>query len=196
MQVKAMITCGVCGKYGRGTGRGLCGGCYSAATRAGTLPPLVRSSFEEKLAQARAGRTDDECWPWPGTPTYYGYGRQGQRYAHREVYLRKVGPILDEEELDHLCHTIDPVCPGGKTCPHRICVNYVRHLEPVTGLENWKRGRSLSRINQQKDVCDHGHELTADNLYIYVINGKLVRYCRTCKRRNNAASDARRRART
>lgn len=88
---------------------------------------------------------DNGCWHWTG-PTYpVGYGKTSAmvndtRAAHRAFYIEHVGAIPDGMDLDHLCHNADPSCPGGPTCPHRRCVNPV-HMEPVSRLENFRRGR-------------------------------------------------------
>ena len=91
------------------------------------------------------------CWVWTGTPLLTGYGQfhvDGKTVrAHRFAYELLVGPIPAKLEPDHLCHTYDPHCPGGWTCPHRMCVNPA-HLEPVTRSENgWRRwNRSLATV--------------------------------------------------
>lgn len=87
------------------------------------------------------------CWPWTGTIDRYGYGQYKQTTdgiqscwrAHRVAYELTVDPIPDGLQLDHLCHTNDPDCPGGPDCVHRACTNPA-HLEPVTNEENGRRG--------------------------------------------------------
>lgn len=112
------------------------------------------------------------CWMWQGARTV-GYGMMWggadvgrSLLAHRVSYEMHIGPIPDGMQLDHLCRN-----PG--------CVN-PNHLEPVTGAENVRRGLSGWR-NKQKTHCDHGHEFTEENTYIYATNGK--RRCKTCARR-------------
>jgi hypothetical protein len=88
------------------------------------------------------------CWLWLGAKSK-GYGRfRVQRAgawklvrAHRWSYELVHGPIPNEIFPDHLCHTNDPTCPGGETCPHRACVNPA-HLEPVDDEENRRRARA------------------------------------------------------
>lgn len=46
-------------------------------------------------------------------------------------------------ELDHLCHTKDKICKGGKTCLHRKCVN-PEHLQLVTQAENIRNSRTTT----------------------------------------------------
>lgn len=88
-------------------------------------------------------RGDDECWPWTDVPSREGYGvfGVGQKVvkAHRWGYERFVKPIPAGLMPDHLCH--DPaVCKLDNDCPHRLCVNYLNHLELVTNRENCLRG--------------------------------------------------------
>jgi HNH endonuclease len=88
-------------------------------------------------------RGDDECWPWTSPTDTEGYGvfGVGQKVvkAMRWAYERYVGPIPEGFMPDHLCH--DPaVCKLDNSCPHRLCVNYLRHLELVTNRENCLRG--------------------------------------------------------
>lgn len=71
------------------------------------------------------------CWEWTGARTKDGYGqatRGGRNVkAHRHVYQALVGPLTDGvQQLDHLCRV-------------RHCCN-PDHLEPVTPLENVRRG--------------------------------------------------------
>jgi hypothetical protein len=64
--------------------------------------------------------------------------------AHRWAYEDAYGPIPYGLTIDHTCHTNDPDCPGGDTCPHRSCVN-ARHLEAVDDEENRRRARTRRR---------------------------------------------------
>ena len=75
--------------------------------------------------------TDSECWNW--TAAIFkglGYGKfnfNGKTcYAHRVSYELHVGEIPSGLQIDHLCR-------------NRKCVN-PDHLEPVTHIENIRRG--------------------------------------------------------
>lgn len=125
------------------------------------------------------------CWLWKGALDRDGYPSHRR---HRAFYELHVGAIPDGLQLDHLCHTRDTACPAGADCLHRRCVNPA-HLEPVTNRENSRRGGA------RRTHCKHGHELTDENTYNYVLGGNVVRSCRSCNRRNAAAYKARRRAR-
>ena len=114
------------------------------------------------LATVIAMLPSDECVLWPGKLNEDGYGR------HLAVYRRVVGPTPEGHELDHLCRT-------------RACVNPA-HLEPVTHRENMKRAYQI--------VCQNGHELSGDNLYICP-RGR--HRCRTCNRLLQAAWKKRKR---
>lgn len=87
------------------------------------------------------------CWIWTGAVNNMGYGRfripsafGWQRVlAHRfswEITHRE--PIPEGLELDHLCSTPRCVRPD--------------HLEPVTHIENVRRGRAAGRA-----ACPQGH---------------------------------------
>ncbi len=73
---------------------------------------------------------DTECWIWQGAKCSEGYGSIGYGptmfSTHRLAYERLVGPIPSGLHIDHLCRV-------------RACCN-PDHLEPVTQLENTRRG--------------------------------------------------------
>lgn len=81
---------------------------------------------------AGAGYKEDEngCWIWQGHITSHGYGSGTYTWAHREVWEKHRGSIPDGLQLDHLCSV-------------RACVN-PEHLEPVTAVENIRRGMTGS----------------------------------------------------
>jgi len=105
-----------------------------------------------------------ECWLWTGVLYRNGYGQfgygKGERRAHRIAWMWANGkPVPDGMELDHLCRV-------------RRCVRPA-HLEPVTHAENKKRA--------WKRVCKQGHELTEDNIALYIRpTGYVNRRCKAC----------------
>ncbi len=125
----------------------------------------------------------DGCWMWKGAT----YGREGTKYgtiftgerndlghplsrgAHRVSYELAVGVIPDGMEIDHLCRVT-------------LCVN-PDHLEPVTRLENQRRGFSPMQAQRKQTHCKRNHPLDEQNTYIW--HG--MRRCRICQ-----AADARR----
>lgn len=106
---------------------------------------------------------DDGCWFYKGRKDDKGYGAvtvypNMERRAHRVVYEALVGPIPEGLSIDHLCR-------------NRGCVN-PEHLEPVTHLENVRRGY------WGKNHCKHGHDYDVENTRWW--RGR--RFCRECDR--------------
>lgn len=136
---------------------------------------------------------DNGCWRWTGAGKGNGYGiaAHGNRVVstHRIAYEIFVGPIAAGLEVDHLCHGWDNTCVGGKTCPHRRCVN-PEHLEAIPGPENRRRGQGFAGRQSRQTHCIHGHQF--DDANTLLVNGH--RNCRTCGRERKAQERAARRA--
>lgn len=125
------------------------------------------------------------CWLWTAGLFSEGYGQfwfDGKpRKAHRWAWEQEHGPMPDGLVPDHLCRRRECVRPS--------------HQEPVTEMENLRRGEGLPARNARKEQCDHGHPLTGDNLLeLSGKNGRTWRVCRECKRRTDRESKRRRRA--
>lgn len=140
------------------------------------LPPVGRIAipFEEMYTVNEISG----CWSWDG-PLHFGYGSYGGMNAHRYSYLLAGKVIPERWHIDHLCHTEDESCGGGNDCGHRSCVN-PDHLEAVTQLENFTRGRSLGAIALREGVCSNGHPFVGDNIVEERWDGR--RECRQCNR--------------
>lgn len=180
-------TCEDCGKTSRHPlARKRCRTCYPKHVQqlkaAGTYDRRWGRPIVDRILE-RTEPGPGGCQLWTGT-TVRGYGKvyegRRNRLVHRAVFEALVGPIPEGMDLDHTCHTRDPLCRGGVTCTHRRCVN-VEHLEPVPPIENNRRSQSFSAINATKTHCDHGHEFTSANTYIRPRNGQ--RQCRQCRRK-------------
>lgn len=123
------------------------------------------------------------CWLWHGERTHNGYGRFYQdetqsSVAHRWLYVRLVGPVPEGLQLDHLCRV-------------RECVN-VDHLEPVTPLENTRRGEGGAHM-RRKTECPAGHPYDLANTKINIRrDGSRQRACRACGRQRARLVRARR----
>lgn len=126
-------------------------------------------------------KQDNGCWIWQGESNNDNYGmfrpRPGaaRSMAHRYSYEAHRGPIPDGMDVGHTCHdraVEDGLCPGGRDCPHRKCVNPA-HLEAQTRSENT---RLQNHANRAKTHCPKGHEYSEDNTLMR--GGK--RFCRAC----------------
>lgn len=114
------------------------------------------------------------CWVWQSSISTKGYGKfhpQKNVYlrAHIYYYERKFGKVPDGLELDH-------------TCRNRRCVN-LDHLEPVTKLENIRRGaatkltvaevieiRKLGGTMKQSDIAER-FKVSRTNI-THILSGK------------------------
>lgn len=173
-------TCAVteCGKPSRS--RGWCPEHYQKWYKTGD-PNYVRPTFEQRLL----GKIDfsGDCWEWTAVRSPKGYGHFHTRpnqlqVAHRAVWEFLIGPLDDDEELDHLCR-------------NRGCVN-PDHLEPVPGWVNNLRGFSFSAINLGKSHCVNGHLFDQKNTY-WRPGGK-GRRCVECRKASDKRVRERRKA--
>jgi len=150
---------------------------------------LSRRQFErtDLLTEPVMEYEGTPCILWTGATDTTGYGRKrvGAKFdmAHRAVYETEVGPIPKGFSIDHLCHTADAGCLGGRACPHRQCVN-VLHLEPVSRRTNLLRGRGFPGENARKTHCPQGHPYDEANTYR---DHGGHRHCRACARARAAA---------
>lgn len=139
---------------------------YSSGPRL-SIAPLERIKLYAPL-DAESG-----CWIWQRSIQANGYARmtvKGERhYVHRLAYELLVGPIPEGLHLDHLCR-------------NRACCNPA-HLEPVTCLENVRRGQG----NGSQTHCPQGHPYEGDNLVVYAGHRQCIA-CRTIRNRARGAA--------
>jgi len=123
-----------------------------------------------EVVEEKHEKTIAECWKWLGQINDGGYGivywHGKQVRAHRLSYEAHIGPIPHGLELDHLCR-------------NRSCIN-PKHLEPVTRLENVRRGVGISVQMSKKTHCIRGHLYTAETTRIRSRGNSTTRECITC----------------
>jgi len=164
-------------------------------TRVTSIPESIRQIALDRLARySEADGSGCIIWKPPADKSGYGRfrfridGRRRMTGAHRAAYLLFVGDIPDNLVIDHLCR-------------NTLCVN-PDHLEAVTAQVNTIRGAIVDRTlrtgrfgRKSASTCGRGHNLTGDNLHLYVNkDGYVVRVCITCRRNYSHAARARKRA--
>jgi hypothetical protein len=160
--------------------RGLCNKHYLRWRHHGDTSIVLnnRNMSTEERFWIKVNKTDG-CWLWTGNTLKGGYGYfwfTGKNVlAHRFAYELLVGPIPDGLELDHI---------KNNGCTNRNCVKAIAdefgpaHLEPVTRLENQRRGNTFTARNSSRTECPKGHSYEGENLYIHPSSGR--RGCRIC----------------
>lgn len=111
----------------------------------------------------------EDCWIWKGAKLH-GYGvtshKKLDKYAHRWMYKKLIGPIPKELCVDHLCR-------------NRACVNPF-HMELVSIGVNVMRGDTIPSRNAKKTHCPNGHPFDEIHTYLRRDRGGKGRHCRTC----------------
>jgi HNH endonuclease len=138
----------------------------------------TRIPFADRYNHFALPEPNSGCFIWMGNISWNGYGtlkigykKEGNRkteWAHRAAYEYFVGPIPEGMDLDHKCRM-------------RCCVN-PDHLEPVTRVENTRRGNLFSVLKARAALqthCKRGHALSGSNLRISTGGSRLCRTCRT-----------------
>jgi hypothetical protein len=127
----------------------------------------TRRSLADRFWAKVDRRGPDECWPWTGKHTNWGYGQvkvNGRTVlVHRVAYELTRGPIPAGLTIDHV---------KARGCTRRDCVNPA-HLEPVTMAVNILRGDSPTAKNARKITCFRGHDA-------FSYDKRGWRSCRTC----------------
>ncbi|MDF2711835.1 MAG: hypothetical protein K0R62_7487 [Nonomuraea muscovyensis] len=123
------------------------------------------------------------CWTFTAGKTGAGYGLVGgkrdRRLAHVVSYEHHVGPIPEGLVVGHVCHdeaSARGECAGGRTCPHRACVN-PDHLAAMTYGQN-SRGSSMTGSGPQ-ERCKRGLHLMAEARR--VVGKDRTPYCGACR---------------
>lgn len=108
----------------------------AALTTLDDLAPRMLASLRARMEAKTSPEPNTGCHLWTGALNKHGYGSVGLgsrghstamvRAAHRVAYLLDRGDLPSGVVLDHLCR-------------NHACVNPL-HLEPVSHLENVRRG--------------------------------------------------------
>jgi hypothetical protein len=97
--------------------RGMCNAHYKRWHRTGNALGIMPSADERFWSKVEK---TDTCWNWIGSRHPRGYGqfyseRNGRKnlvWAHRESYVRHIGPIPEGLYIDHMCHNTSCVNPA------------------------------------------------------------------------------------
>ena len=78
---------------------------------------MQRSSWAEKRGKLKDSVQQyyvdaNGCWRWRGRTSTHGYGRVGDRFAHRLYYTHFIGPIPKNMQVQHICDVRDCVNPS------------------------------------------------------------------------------------
>lgn len=109
-------------------------------------------------------------WLWTGKLNQDGYARikyYGRMImAHRLSYEIFIRPLIEGQEIDHLCRV-------------RHCIN-PDHLEAVVHKVNMERSPSFAERKARTTHCPYGHPYSGENL-IFRAKDKS-RHCKACGR--------------
>lgn len=162
-------------------------------------PPIERM-LARKVVDA------DGCWIWPGATNKVTRERGGGGYGqvrdsetrellmiHRVSYLHFHGPIPEGMQVEHMCHTEDPTCPG-LDCKHRLCWNPA-HLTLLSHRDNSTLGTAPNMRTFREGVCQRNHVLNDENVKTWVRpSGTIRRSCRLCANESQRRTRALRKA--
>jgi hypothetical protein len=115
--------------------------------------PAVRSDTIRRFWERVPNRPADECWMWTGPRWWDGYGRAGNRGAHRLSWIIAFGPIPDGL---HVCHRCDaPLCVnpahlflGTNEDNRRDMLRKARHAHGPAHSEAMRRAWQTRRASQ------------------------------------------------
>jgi hypothetical protein len=173
-------TCSIDGCSNPKLARRMCSGHYQSWRKHGGVTQNRRKWTTDQRFDSHTIRTTNGCLIWTGARNTMGYSIfqlsvKRTVYAHIHAWERVHGPVPDGLTVDHHCHTIDPTCMGGATCPHRACVEPT-HLRVISRGANTLAGNTITGNNARKTHCLRGHSFDPSNTYW----SKGHRSCRAC----------------
>lgn len=131
--------------------------------------PVSQTILDLSIPEPNSG-----CWLWLGCIDRDGYSKCRNSTGHKKAYEAFVGAVPEGMEIDHKCNNRGCVNPAHLTClPH---LDNVRRISARPGHRN-----------RVKTHCVHGHEFTEENTKIDHWRGVIMRRCRECRRRREAA---------
>lgn len=122
------------------------------------------------------------CWEWRGARNAKGYGafkfNRTTLPAHRAAHILWKSRVPNGLQVDHVCN-------------NRSCVN-PEHLQLVTQYQN----KILGKIRRARAThCANGHELSEENLVLWMLKASGFRGCLTCRRKSDRERQSLRRQR-
>jgi hypothetical protein len=158
-----------------------------ATTDQRTETPAISAGEIERF-WSKVNKTDG-CWLWTGT-VKNGYG-----ILHRSRTLVKSARHVPAHRLSFLlAHGVYPINHACHRCNVPLCVR-PDHLYDGDDRSNIEDTLAAGRHHQAtKTHCKHGHEFDAANTgFMLNTNGRMRRFCRTCRRAIVRRQDAMRR---
>lgn len=132
--------------------KGLCNSHWAQQARGNKLTPIITNETAEERFFRQIRKEKNGCWIFIGNGSGSGknakngkgYGQlyfNGKKWmAHRWSYEYFISPIMEGDQIDHLCR-------------NTRCVN-PEHLESVSQYENMRRLRFAQFLNKRIEILE------------------------------------------